>query len=196
MKLNKKIEAKIKQKAIKLLGIGRTNFDIRHTLCAVKWIKKLVKLEGGNEKILIPAIYFHDTGYDELPLGYNHQQCLALKKKKDHGEIGAELAKKYLARIKYFTKPEIEKIAYLVKNHNKHGNIKKLDRQLVFEADGFAQIDWSDCRPSYDKKNCVHFLKTTFKHRKKYIKTKSGKKIVKNLLAKTKKYLADWPDNK
>lgn len=153
----------------------------------MKWIKKLIKLEGGNEKILIPAAYLHDIGYDELPLGYNHRQCLKLKKKKDHGEIGAELAKKYL--------PEINRIVYLIKNHNKHSNIKEMDRQLIMEADGFAQIDWYNCRPSYDKKNTELFLATSFKNRIKYIKTESGKKILEKLLTKAKKYLSEWPKN-
>lgn len=191
MKLDKKIEAKIKKQALKLLKIGRTGWDIRHTLCAVKWMKKLIKFEGGDEKTLIPAIYFHDAGYEELPLGFSHKQCMELKKKKDHGAAGAKLAKKYLTKIKYFKKPEIERIAYLIKNHNKHDNIKKFDRQLIFEADGLAQIDWHNCPPSYDKKNTELFLNTTFKKRMKYIKTKSGKKMLKRLLAKTEEYLTD-----
>ena len=190
MKLDKKIEAKIKREALKLLKSGRTNWDARHTLCAVKWIKKLIKLEGGDERILIPAIYLHDTGYKELPLGYNHHQCLTAKV--SHARRSAENVKIFFPKLNYFTPKEISRIAYLAANHDKHNHIRAEDLQLIFEADGFAQIDWYDCRPSYDKKNCAHFLKTTFKHRKKYIKTKSGKKILKQLLAKTEKYLADW----
>ncbi|MFH0956037.1 MAG: hypothetical protein V1801_02380 [Candidatus Falkowbacteria bacterium] len=194
MPLDKKIEAKIKKQAIKLLSIGRTDFDVRHTLCAVKWIKKLIELEGGEEKILIPAVYFHDTGYEKLPKGYTHNQCMAAKP--DHASQGEQNVKKILPKLNYFTPEEINRIAYLVKNHDKHSTIKETDRQLLFEADGFAQIDWYDYKPSYDKKNILLFLKTYFKKRKQYIKTKSGKKILKNLLAKTKKYLKNWPKNK
>ncbi|MFH1583328.1 MAG: hypothetical protein ABIB72_03360 [Candidatus Falkowbacteria bacterium] len=192
MKLDKKIEAKIKKEAIKLLSVGRTGFDVRHTLCAVKWMKKLIKLESGVEKILIPAIYFHDTGYEKLRRDYTHVECLAAKP--DHARLGAENAKKFLPKLKYFSQKEINRIAYLVKNHDKHKNIKEHDRQLVFEADGFAQINWYDCKPSYDKINTEIFLALTFKDRMKFIKSKSGKKILKQLLMKTKKYLADWPE--
>lgn len=192
MTLDKKIEAKIKREALKLLKNGRANWDRRHTLCAVKWIKKISKLENGDEKILIPAVYFHDTGYEELPLGYNHKQCLAAKP--DHALQSAKNVKQFFPSLNYFTPKEINRIAYLVKNHDKHSLIRAKDLQLVFEADGLAQIDWYDCYPSYDKENTIKFLTTTFKSRTKYYKTKSGQKILKQLLNKTKKYLADWKE--
>ena len=192
MKLDKKIEAKIKQEALKLLKSGRTNWDVRHTLCAVKWIKKLIELEGGDARILIPAIYFHDTGYKKLPLGYNHKQVMAAKP--DHALQSAENVKQFFPKLNYFTPKEISRIAYLVKNHDKHSHISEPDRQLVFEADGFAQIDWYNCQPSYDKKNTLLFFTTYFKKRRQYIKTKSGKKIFKQLLAKAEKYLTNWPE--
>lgn len=194
MKLDKKIEAKIKQSALKLLKNGRTNWDRRHTLCAVKWLKNLIKLEGGNEKIIIPAIYFHDTGYEELPLGYSHKECLAAKP--DHARQSAKNIKEIFPKLNYFSKTEINRIANLVIGHDKHSLIRKKDQQLVFEADGLAQIDWYNCKPSYDKKNTELFLNTTFKNRTKYIKTKTGKKILKRLIAKAKKYLAEWGGNK
>lgn len=194
MKLDKNIEAKIKQAALKLLKSGRANWDVRHTLCAVKWIKKLIELEGGDARILIPAIYFHDTGYEELPLGYSHKQVMAAKP--DHSGWSAKNVKKIFPALNYFTPKEINRIAYLVKNHDKHSQNIVKDRQLVFEADGFAQIDWYNCKPSYDKKNTLLFFTTYFKKRKQYVKTKSGQKILKQLLAQAKKYLADWPENK
>jgi len=192
MKLDEKIEAKIKQQVLKLLKIGRTGWDTRHTLCAVKWIKKLIKLEGGDERILIPAIFFHDTGYKKLRRGYAHVECLAAKP--DHARLAAENAKKFLSKLNYFSKKEINRIAYLIKNHDKHANIKESDRQLLFEADGFAQIDWYNCKPNYDKVNTEIFIDITFNDRMKFIKTKSGKKILKPLLIKIKRYLAGWKE--
>lgn len=194
MKLDKNIETKIKQAALKLLKSGRTNWDKRHTLCAVKWIKKLIELEGGDARILIPAIYFHDTGYEKLPLGYGHKQVMAAKP--SHSGQSAENVKKNFPGLSYFTPKEISRIAYLVKNHDKHSHIIVKDRQLVFEADGFAQIDWYNCKPSYDKKNTLLFFTTYFKKRGQYVKTKSGQKILKQLLAQAEKYLADWEKNK
>ena len=194
MKLDKKIENKIKQQALKLLESGRTNWDQRHTLCAVKWLKRLLELEGGDERILIPAIYFHDTGYEKMPLSYGHKQVMSAKP--NHALQGAENVKQFFPALNYFTLKEINRIAYLVKNHDKHSHIIEKDRQLVFEADGFAQIDWYNCQPGYDKKNTLLFFTTYFKKRKLYIKTKSGKKILKQLLIKANKYLADWPENK
>lgn len=188
MKLGSTIEEEIKNEAVDILQVGRTDWDIRHTVCSIKWIKKLIEQEGGDERVLIPAMYFHDTGYEELKMGYSHQECLVAKK--NHATRGAENAVSFLPKLNYFTAEEIERIVYLVKNHDIHNNIAEHDRQLVMEADGFAQIDWENCPPSYDKKNCIEFLNTTFeKDRVPYIKTKTGKKVLRDLLEKANNYL-------
>jgi hypothetical protein len=191
MKLDQEIENKIKGEMIKLTSVGRTNWDTRHTLCAVKWMKKLIETEGGDERVLIPAIYFHDTGYDEVPLGYSHQECLASKK--GHAENGAANAEFFFSRLDYFTPKEIERIVYLIKNHDIHDNVTEKDRQLVLEADGLGQIDWENCPPSYDKKNAVEFF-TAFKNRDRlpYVKTETGKKLYGEVLAKAEEYLKKW----
>jgi len=188
MKLDPIIEEKIKTEAIKLLSVGRADWDIRHTLCAAGWMKKLIEQEGGDERILIPAIYFHDTGYEELKKGYSHEECLAAKL--GHGKRGAENVKKFLPTLGYFTAIEVERISYLVMNHDIHDNVTEADRQLILEADGLGQIDWENCPPSYDKKNCLKFLKTTFKNdRLNYVKTETGRNFYNELLDKAYKYL-------
>jgi hypothetical protein len=188
MKLSKKIEEQIKVETLKLLAIGKPDWDIPHTLCAVSWMRKLIQAEGGNEKILIPVMYFHDTGYEELRKGYNYDDSIAAKPK--HAEIGALNAKKFLPKLKYFAPKEIERIAYLISNHDKHNDITEPDRQLVFEADGLAQIDWYNCSPNFDKKNCQKFIDNYVKkERIPYLKTEFGKTIFKKLLRDTEKYL-------
>lgn len=189
MKLDKKIENQIKKECLRLLVDGRPNWDVKHTISAVKWMKKLIETEGGNEKILIPAIYLHDVGYEKLPTGYSHELMMKNKKEKDHGLVGSRIAAEYLPKLKYFSGAEIKRIAYLIKNHNKHKNIKQKDRQLIFESDTMAQIDYENCPPNYDYKNLKEFLDTTFQERIKYINTKTGKKLLKELLPKAKNYL-------
>lgn len=188
MQLDSIIEEKIKKEAIRLLSVGRTDWDVRHTLCAVGWMKKLIEKEGGDERILVPAIYFHDTGYEELKKGYSHEECLAAKL--GHGRRGSENAKKFLMTLDYFTAEEIDRIIYLVLNHDVHDNVNETDRQLILEADGLGQIDWENCPPSYDKENCLKFLENTFKKdRINYVKTETGKKFYGELLKKAYEYL-------
>jgi hypothetical protein len=189
MELDKKIEKKIKEQTFQFLKNTRPNWNKRHTLTSVKWMRELIKTEGGDEKILVPAIYLHDIGYDELPRGYSLKFIMKRKKEADHGKIGSLIAAKYLPKLNYFSDKEINKIVYLIKNHNKHNNIKSKDRQLVFEADSFAQIDYNECPPGFDYKNTKIFLDTIFKERAKLIKTKTGKKILNNLLPQAKEYL-------
>ena len=173
-----------------MLSTGRTDWDIRHTLKTVDWIKMLIEKEGGNERTLVPAMYFHDTGYEELKKGYSHEECLAAKK--DHGIKGAKNAENFLPTLDYFTPEEIERICYLVLNHDIHNNVTEADRQLILEADGLGQIDWYNCKPSYDKENCLKFLNTTFKDdRINYVKTETGKKYYAELLEKAYEYLED-----
>lgn len=191
MKLDKKIEAKIKKEAIKFLKQGKPGWDIPHTLNAVRWIKKLIKLEGGDEKILIPAVYFHDTGYPPLKKGYNYKKLI--DSKKNHALIAVQNAKSVLKKLNYFTKKEIDRMCYLVKNHDLHHNIKEKDRQLLFEADTFAMINWQVLPPNFDKANTIKFMDNYFSLRKKYLKTKTGKSIFDKLYPLALKYIDNWP---
>lgn len=174
---------------IKLTSVGRTNWDTRHILCTVKWMKKLIASEGGDERILIPAMYFHDTGYENVPLGYSHEECLVAKK--GHAANGAANAKFFFSKLNYFTEKEIERIVYLIQNHDIHDNVTEKDRQLVLEADGLGQIDWEDCRPSYDKENTLKFFES-FKNKDRlpYVKTETGKKYYAEIVKKAEEYLA------
>lgn len=193
MQLDKEIEQKIKEEAIKFLSVGRTNWDVRHTLETVDWMKILITTEGGNERILVPVMYFHDTGYEELSKGYGHEEVLAAKH--GHGERGAKHVREILPTLDYFSSEEIDRIAYLVLNHDIHNNVTETDRQLVLEADGLGQIDWENCPPSYDRENCFKFLTTTFQHdRINFVKTETGIKLYAALTQKAFAYLEN-PDN-
>ncbi|MFH1192027.1 MAG: hypothetical protein V1655_00985 [bacterium] len=190
MNLPQKIENKIKEEAIKFLEKGKPDWDIPHTLTAVYWMKELIKKEGGNEKILIPAMYIHDTGYPILKKGYNYEDLMISKK--SHAERGGENAKNILSKFKIFTNSEIEEIVYLIKNHDIHNNLETKNRQLVFEADTLAQIDWEKVPPNFDKENFTIWLDKYFFGKRKAperIKTETGKKFLKKLMAGVDKYL-------
>lgn len=191
MKLSKKLEDKIKVEVLKILeNSGRPNWDIPHTLDSVKWMKKLVKNEGGNEKILVTAMYFHDSAYPKMKKGYSYDDIHKIKVKFDHAGEGAKVARKSLKKIGDFTDQEIEEVAYLVANHNYHHNIDSYDRQLVFEADGLAQINWRECPPNFDKENCLKWMKKylSVERPMERWKTKTGRKYFRYLLKKSESY--------
>jgi hypothetical protein len=187
MHLDPEIEEKIKEEMIKLTSVGRTNWDTKHTLCAVKWMKKLIEAEGGDERILLPAMYFHDTGYEDLGNSYGVDEVAAAKK--GHAQRGAENAFDFLQNLNYFSAEEIKRIVYLITNHDIHNNVTENDRQLILEADGLGQIDWENCPPSYDKKSQLRFLNEILpRDRIPFIKTAAGKKYFTELLEKAKNY--------
>jgi HD superfamily phosphodiesterase len=60
MKLDKETEGKLKAEALKYLEKGKPGWDIPHTLASVYWMKRLIEKEGGDERILVTAMYLHD----------------------------------------------------------------------------------------------------------------------------------------
>lgn len=186
MKLDKKIEEKIKSEAIKYLKKGKPDWDIPHTLVSVDWMKKLILKEGGNEKILITTMYLHDIGYPQLHKGYDFNDMI--KSKKNHAVIGSIEAKKILKRLGFFSKSEIIEIAKLIKGHYEKDNIDTFHQQLVIEADGLAKIDWERVTPNFDKGNCLKYLEY-FKGRTiPNFQTKTGKRFLKVTLKKAENY--------
>lgn len=191
MKLNKNIEEKIKNEALEYLEL-RPNWDIEHTLNAVHWMRILIKNEGGNEKILIPVIYLHDTGYPKLKPGYSYQKVINAKEY--HSRRGAEIAKKFLPTLKYFRKSEINIICELIKHHDKYGPFDDPELQLVYEADRLSQIDFERVKPNFNKKDCEKWLTNYWRKRKSFMKTKTSIDALKNLEQYAKKYIAQMPE--
>ncbi len=189
MILDKKIENKIKAKVIKILEKNRPNWNIPHTLDAVKWMRLLIKAEGGNERILIPAIYLHDTGYPILKKGYSYKEMMASKP--GHSEIAAKNTPSILKNLN-FKQDEIVRIAHLVEIHAKHDLIKEHNEQLIFEADSLAQINYNEVPPSFNKDDTIKFLKYFKKQRVPMIKTKTGVKLIKKLLKEAEDYINNW----
>ncbi len=186
MKLDKKIEEIIKKEAIKLLEKGKTDWDVPHTLLSVKRMRELIKKEGGEEKILAPTMYLHDTGYPYIEKNDKFKKMMDAKK--NHAEIASENSKKILKKLNFNPK-EIKEISSLIKNHDKHKNIKTKNEQLVFEADSLAQIDWHTITPTFTKKETAKFLNYFKKERLPKIKTKTGKKIQTKLLKEAEQYV-------
>jgi len=78
--LDSKLEEKIKLRAFEYLKRGKETWDIPHTLSAVHYVRELIKKEGGDEKILVTTMYFHDTGYPALAKDYDFGDLLDAKK--------------------------------------------------------------------------------------------------------------------
>ena len=191
--LDKKIENLLKEKVIKILERDETGWTLQHTLRVVDWMKKLIKEEGGNERILIPAAYLHDVGYAETDIGKREKMDNVYSKKLDHMELGKKLCRKILSEFGYyFTEEEIEKICSYVGKHDlpELENIKIEDRdfQLLIEADSLGAIDPS-LEPTFSREDLERYLNHFEKVRMPLFKTETGKRYLGEIYPKT---LAKW----
>lgn len=171
--------------ALILKYFEKGSWDYHHTLAAVYWMKKLIEREGGDKKVLITAIYFHDIGYS-LKTGHNLSERIAMKKK--HLLIGAKEAERILAKEDY-TPDEIKKISHLIMIHDDLPSIKTKDEILVFEADSLSQIDYSRVNQTFNKEDFERFLGYFQRERIPRFKTKTGKFYLQKLLKELNKRL-------
>ena len=142
IELEPELEKQIQDKALPYLE-GRGRWDRPHTEVAVDWMKQLIQEEGGNERILVTAAWFHDNCYnlsDIDDFGYDG----VLKVKEQHSQLGADKAREILSEIGGFTDEEIVEIARLILNHDELDKMAKEanDNDIrLLEADSLGMID-------------------------------------------------------
>lgn len=191
MKLDPETEEKIKSAVLKYLERGRPGWDVPHTLACVHWMKELLRNEKGEERILIPTMYFHDIGYidlmEETPLDLRKNMDM----KEEHMKRGAIIARKILNEVGSFSQKEIDRIAYLVSIHDSYEKIiesNDSDAMLIYEADGLGQIDRERVKPTYSKQDAEIILHDFQKKRGLRFQTVSGKRFYKELIEKAIEY--------
>jgi len=175
-----KIEKKTEETLIAELKsiFAKDNWDYEHSLASAKWMKRLIKGEGGNEKILVTAMYLHDIGYAEiLKDGYTLEQRISSKP--THPIIGAEKAKALLSTLGYAPE-EISQIYRLIVVHDILEGEKNFDEQLVLEADTLSQIDPA-VSGGFDEENFSKYVELFERKRFPRVKTETGKKLLKEV---------------
>lgn len=189
MNLDQLTEKKLKEYALFYMKQARPDFNVPHFYAAVFYMKKLIKVEKGDKKILLPAIYLHDIGYAGMLSGkYTFEDNK--KVKGEHMVVGAIMSQEILKKLNVFSKDEIRRICYLVKIHDNLLKIKGHEAQLVFEADSLAQIDRDRVKPNFDKESYKQWLDDFLEKRVPLFKTKTGNKFLNKLLPKTKSYFS------
>lgn len=186
MALDSIIEEKLVNKLKEYFG---KSYFYYHTLAAVFWMKQLINTEGGDERILVPAIYLHDIGYPE-----------ALKQKKNdfdshkaakalHMEIGARIAESILKELN-FSPNEIKETSHLISVHDRYDLLSTHNEQLVFEADSLSVIDREKVKPDFSKVDYQRFLEFYEKNQIPLFKTKTGKEALRKLWPIAQNYYA------
>lgn len=182
-------ESELNNIVFEYLKNGRPNWDIPHTKSVVYWAKAICKSEKCTEndtKIIVSAAYLHDIGYSFT--GVKAKYDSVLRAKADHMVIGAKETKKILSSINEYTKKEIEEITLIVEKHDLMNRIFSKNEQILIEADSLAQLDRIRVKPSFNQMDYDKFITDFEKDRIPIIRTKAGRKILKELWPVAKNY--------
>ncbi len=192
MAMKEKIMPKLKEICKEYLTDARPG-DWEHTLRTVKWLKYLIKQEGGDEDILIPAAYLHDIGwYLALPKELKNKKIDIEELRKYfplHMEKGAELSKKILNELKY-PKEKTERISHLISIHDMPEKIKEKDEILLMEADRldrFGKEGLERIRGIFSSEKMVRSMMKSYEEQaENWFRTKTGKESYEKLLIELK----------
>jgi HD superfamily phosphodiesterase len=115
--------------------------DPGHAEITLKYARKLLETEGGNEDIVIPAIIMHDIGYSQLEkerrlLIFNKEAKEEIKKSivQEHQAESVKLARTILKQVDY---PEhlVEEILEIISQHDSREGFISKNEGLVRDSD-------------------------------------------------------------
>lgn len=176
----------LKKEVLNILKQGRQNWDIPHTLTSVYYMKKLLKHEHGDKRILITTMYLHDIGYSQIQGDLNGHSVL-MNAKSSHMKNGVIIAEPILEKLNY-NKTEIEQILNLIGCHDDLNDLSNHDKQLVFEADSLGQMDIKRAKSNLKLEDMKKFIKGFEKFRLPKFKTRVGIKLINKLFPRAKKF--------
>lgn len=175
--------------------------DDGHARITLKYAKELIKLEDGNEDIIIPAIILHDVGYSQI---LRERRMLIFDKDARNEERDAvryihqaqsvKLGEKILNELDYPADMIPEILEIISKHDTRKGFISK-EEGLVRDADKL----WRYSSESFklNRKHKKSDLEKRIERLEKdlevpdYIYSESAKKIARQELEERKKLVAD-----
>jgi HD superfamily phosphodiesterase len=131
----KPVYQKIYQLAKPYLGIRHNDI---HTEICLRFGYRLMAAEGGNERIVIPAIILHDVGWKKVPEQL-HLKAFGPKATMPeltrlHEAEGVKIAKNILDQVNYDAE-EIIRILEIIDGHDTRKQAISLNDQVVKDAD-------------------------------------------------------------
>ena len=109
-----------------------------HTEIAVRFAKRLLEIEGGDENVVMPAIILHDVGWIMVPEDEQHKgfgpeiQSLSVVKK--HEREGVQIAEKILEAVHY-DKEKVQEILDIIEGHDSRKETVSINDSVVKDAD-------------------------------------------------------------
>jgi len=135
-----------------------TRKNLIHTRIALRYALKLLKLEKGDEEVVIPAVLLHDVGWKAVPenlhltaFGPNPSNPEWLK---IHEIEGAKIARTILERLRYPSK-KIEEICRIIRGHDSRKRPISFNDRVVKDADKLWRYSQSGVAIDTDRFNIL-----------------------------------------
>jgi len=116
----------------------RTRKNLIHTRISFQFALKLLKIEEGDEEVVIPAILLHDVGWKKIPenlhltaFGPNPSNP---KLAEVHEIEGAKIAKHILETLRYPSE-KVTEICRIIRGHDSRKRPISLNDRIVKDAD-------------------------------------------------------------
>lgn len=115
--------------------------DLLHTQVAHQYCLRLLSAEGGDQRIVEPAVILHDVGWSKLTpeqikraFGIRVKGEEAERLNRIHEREGAVIARRILQSLNY-PPPWIEQIALLIERHDSGERPESLEEKILKDAD-------------------------------------------------------------
>ena len=109
-----------------------------HTEIAVRFAKKLLETEGGDENVVMPAIILHDVGWIKVPENEQHMgfgpEIQSSNVMKKHEREGVHIAQDILKAVHY-DMDKIPEILDIIKGHDSREESRSMNDSVVKDAD-------------------------------------------------------------
>jgi len=159
---------------------------VTHTKHVVKAMEMIIRGEGGDSNILIPAAILHDVGFSKVSPRLQTNNDLKKKRQaqRQHLVFAKEIIQEILEKVDYKQK-DIDRITEIIVVHKFHNPDGKEERMLIDSdnlSDTFLEQFYSDIKAYNRSPEQVYEFRT----RNEYY-TKTAKKIA----SKNMSYLQD-----
>ena len=115
-----------------------TRFNDVHTEMSVQLAYDLLRAEGGQEPIVIPAIILHDVGWKKVPAALHLKafgpNATSPELNRTHEREGVRIAEHILTEVNYDMK-KISEILKIIDGHDSRKESISLNDSLVKDAD-------------------------------------------------------------
>ena len=130
----------------KMWELAKPYLDTRendsHTQVSLEFAQQLLKEEGGDEDIVIPAIILHDVGWKKVPEEL-HLKAFGPKSDPEltriHEVEGAKIAREILEQLHY-DQNKIQEIFNIIEAHDTRTEAISLNDRLVKDADALDRV--------------------------------------------------------